>query len=91
MGKLHEVEAKLEELIEAHRAMAAQHEALFQTSKIMFALIEAPLPMVQQLLQTMHRVTLEHRGYEKQDSAYQSLVEAALQELQAVALAARNE
>jgi hypothetical protein len=90
MGKLKEVETKLDELIEKHRAMAAQMEALFATSKVMFALIPAPLPLTRHLLQRVHQVTQDHMDSEMRDAEYQSLVEAALKELQAVALAART-
>jgi hypothetical protein len=87
MGKLHEVEAKLDELIEAHRAMAAQHEALFQTSKIMFALIDSPLPMKRHLIQSLRLATIRHLNQGPRDDQYQEMVSAALAELQEVALA----
>lgn len=90
MYESEELEAKLDELIEKHRTMAARTEALFETSKIMFALIPAPLPMTRHLLQSLHRVTLHQMYYEGRDLEYQLLVEAALEELQAVALAART-
>jgi hypothetical protein len=90
MGRIEEVETKLDEMIEKHRALAARTEALFETCKIMFALIPAPLPMTRHLLQSLHRVTLHQMNHEGRDLEYQLLVEAALEELQAVALSART-
>jgi hypothetical protein len=90
LRRIEEVETKVDELIEKHRAMAAQTEALFETCKIMFALIPAPLPMTRHLLQSLHRVTLHQMHRDGRDQEYQLLVEAALEELQAVALAART-
>jgi hypothetical protein len=90
MDKVKEIETKLDQLLEKHRALAARHEALFETSKVMFALIDAPLPMVQHLLHHQYRVTWTHRHHVGMDDQYQLLVEAACEELQAVALAART-
>jgi hypothetical protein len=90
MGKLKEVETKLDELIEKHRAMAAQMEALFATSKVMFALIPAPLPLTRHLLHRVHQLKVAEVHYQHRDEEYRSLVDAALEELQSVALAGRK-
>lgn len=90
MSNLADLETRLEDLVRAHRALSARNEAMFQTCKIMFAFIDAPLPMLQRLLQSVHRATLHHMNHAELDQEYQSLVEAALSELQAVALASRR-
>jgi hypothetical protein len=89
MDKIVEVETKLDELIEKHRALAARHEALFQTSKILIGLIDAPLPLLLGLMKSLERATLQHLNQAATDGEYQMMVEAALEELQAVAEAAR--
>jgi hypothetical protein len=89
MKKLEEIEKRLEELVKAHRAVAACNEALFQTSKVLIALIPAPQPLVQYHLESLHRATMTHMDSEKLDPEYQSLVAEAFSELQAAVLSAR--
>ena len=90
MSDIKQIETRLEDLVRAHRGLAARNEALFQTCKIMFALIPAPLPLVQHLLEKLHQATYDHMDSGRLDPEYQSLVEEAFAELQAVALAART-
>lgn len=90
MSDIKQIETRLEDLVRAHRGLAARNEALFQTCKIMFALTPAPLPMVQYLLKSLHQATKDHMDSGLLDEEYQSLVEEAMEELQSVALAGRQ-
>lgn len=80
MSDIEEIEAKLDELIDAHRALAAQHEALFLTSQVMFALVNAPLPIVLHIL-----LNARHSIVAGKDLEYQQMVDQALNSLLEIA------
>lgn len=89
MATLEQIEARLDELNEKHRALAARHEALFQTSKILIGLIDAPLPLLIGLMKSLEHATLQRLNQAATDDEYQMMVGAALEELQAVAEASK--
>lgn len=81
------IDEEIEALTNAHRALAARHEALFQVCKVMFAMINADCALKERLLTTVYDATSDHMDTANFDADYQERVRAAIDELGAVILA----
>jgi hypothetical protein len=82
------LEQEIAELRDAHRALAARNEALFQYAKIMFALIPGDMPTKRRLLKSVRAATVSHMQSASCDDQYQSAVVRAMNELDGVILLA---
>ncbi len=72
-------------LEDAHRALAARHEALMQTCKVMLPISLQQHPaMVRRLLTSCYDITGEHMDKHGMDDEYQGMVRAAMDEISAV-------
>lgn len=81
---------RMDRLENAHLALAARGEALFQVSKVMFAIIAADPVLKRRLMASVYDVTTEHMERLEFDDVHQSRVRAAIDELGRVILAADN-
>jgi len=84
------MQAKLDTLTEKHRNLAARHEALFQTSKVMFALMASVPDLKKALLDAAADATSAYLKASGCDDVYQKAARAALDELRSVALAGQE-
>jgi hypothetical protein len=71
----------LQELIAAHRNLAARHEALFQMSKAMFAILPASVLLKMQTGDLVRQVVQAEQRNEPFDDQYRSVVMQAIDEL----------
>jgi hypothetical protein len=72
---------ELQELIAAHRNLAARHEALFQMSKAMFAILPASAHLKMQTGEMVHQALESEQRIEPFDDQYRSAVMQAMSEL----------
>lgn len=72
---------RLEAIAKAHRALAARHEALFQISKVMFALIPDVSGVRGRLLAAAKDATLLHMQMAGHDQEYCQLVQRSMAEI----------
>jgi hypothetical protein len=80
------LEQRIDALEDAHRALAARHEALMQICKVMLPIsLTAHQPMVRRLLTSCYDITGEHMDKHSMDD-YQEMVRAAMDEIFAMLL-----
>jgi len=80
-------EEMLDKLTTAHRALAARTEALFQLSKVMFAIIPADKSTKTRLLTAVYDETNHHMEQAGFDREFQEDVRRSIDELANVILA----
>lgn len=80
----------LDTLINAHRALAARQEALFQISKVMFALIPDGSGLKRRLLASANDAIQMHMQNAGHDQEYKQLVQSSMDELRQILLLADN-
>lgn len=74
---------------DAHRALMARHEALFQICKVMLPIaLSSNAKMVSRLLTSCYDITSEHMDKHEWDDEFQSMVRAAMDELSRVLILA---
>jgi len=72
-NRLLELEDRLEELVNAHRELAARHEGLLCVSRLMFMLIPADKPLLQRLSLTAYDVLNERMDKKGYDDEFQTI------------------
>jgi hypothetical protein len=73
---------RLDKLEDAHRALSARHDALFQICKVTLPIaLSSNGAMVRRLLTSCYDITTEHMDKDGKDDEYQSMVHAAMDEL----------
>ena len=77
----------IDELIAAHRALAARSEAMFQVCKVMFAIIPAEKAVITRLLTSVYDATNVHMDKAGFDEAFQEDVRRSIDEIANVILA----
>lgn len=84
------LEQRLEELEDAHHALAARCEGLYQVCKVIMPLIPAEPAIVRRLLTSVYDITAEHVSKRNMGDAYQADVLRNIDEIAGVILAAAD-
>lgn len=82
-----ELEQRVEQLVEAHRALAARCEALMQVSKVMLAVIPGDEAMKSKLLLSAYDATNTHMDNAGFDEQQQAAIRRSMDEMARVILA----
>ena len=72
------IEERIDELQDAHRALAAQHTALMAICRVMLPLISGDSATVRRLLLSAYDIYSEHMEDADQDDEYQADVRAGI-------------
>lgn len=80
------IEARINALELAHRALHARHEGLMMVCRVMLPLINVHLSLKQRMSITAYDAMAEHMSKRGFDSDFQQKTQAAVEELTAVIL-----
>lgn len=79
-----QLEERLKKLEDAHNALAARCEGLYQVCKVIMPLIPAEPAIVRRLLTSVYDITAEHMDKHGLDAAYQADVLRSIDEISSV-------